>query len=152
MSCAGKLPKVYDCHMEDIARRSSKFGKIKEIGSKGFGKIKEFGVNLSKRDLPKDGMLLNVIEEVLFSWSVSGGLRQMIHFYTTRIGCYYSIAAAKWSVEVICLYESKFKTDEILFEKGTACSHSNNCTLFSPSKCYDGLCAIVPQEQFYRNS
>ncbi|KAL6741854.1 hypothetical protein Aduo_015069 [Ancylostoma duodenale] len=46
----------------------------------------------------------------------------------------------------------RLKMGEILFEKGVACSHSDNCTLFPPSKCYDGLCAVVPQEQLYRQS
>ncbi|KIH69312.1 SCP-like protein [Ancylostoma duodenale] len=97
---------IYDCHMEEIARRSFKFSKIEEFGVSKFSKINKFGVHLSKRDLPEDGMLFKVIEEILYSWSVSGGLRQMIHFYTTRIGCYYSIDPSEWALEVVCLYDN----------------------------------------------
>ncbi|EYC16176.1 hypothetical protein Y032_0034g2840 [Ancylostoma ceylanicum] len=61
-----RLKNVYDCHMEEIAGHSEDFVNVKD-----------FGVNFSKKDVPDDGMLRGVIEEILQSWATSDALLQV---------------------------------------------------------------------------
>ncbi|RCN49692.1 hypothetical protein ANCCAN_04148 [Ancylostoma caninum] len=119
---------------------------VESLDNSNFYGMKDMGINFSEIEYPLEEKLHIMIERILQSWTKTTFLRQMVHFSTTRIGCSYYIVPYKYSLNVICVYDSKPKEGDALVVKGPACSHNNNCTRILPSKCVDGLCSPSSQK------
>ncbi|KAL6743730.1 hypothetical protein Aduo_016737 [Ancylostoma duodenale] len=130
----------YDCHIEEMAESLDVFDNIKG-----------FEINFSEKSTPWDGAMHEIVEEILESWTRTDKLRKMIHVNTTRIGCTYYVVPAKFTLNVICLYDTMPVEDAVLVENDAACLHGCNSTLFSPSACHDSLYSAVTQRSVDRN-